>query len=937
LSAWFEKYREKQGRLIDGLTIAMLFTLALMGFALGWMEVGEFREFKQYQAQLAQLRVEQTADRIEHYVERLQQDLGLFIDAHAVLIGTLAQDPDQEPVKAWLGQRLERYFTDITAFRVFAPQHRPEQAVNGEVPAASTGIWLDPEAQTLGLQQPLDAAGWPEGRLAITLSLDSLNRLLGSIPVAGHRLELVQVANGVLMSIDETGASDGDTVADVRSVPLYGRLIRGTGWRLEDMPEYDLFRKKLLQLVQQFLIIGVAFLSLFLPLLHRLRRNQRNLEESHSRFQALAESASDWFWKTDLQHRLSFVSPRLEELIPIRREDLLGHRFWEIGCCHEEREIDTNLEEWMRNHRSFNDYRLTLEGPEGKQMHVRLSGKPVQDAQGRMIGYWGTGTDVTEMVEAERRAIRAEQQLRGILENLPGVVFRCVLTVDGRLQYPYISASTHEILGYTTAELETDPTVLFRATHMDDTNRFYDAIQRSAIELTPLVIEYRIIGKGGNYLWVREMAKPQRRSNGDVVFDGIILDISERKIMEEKIHLHSTILESVANGVVITDPDGIITWVNHAFTELTGYALEEVVGKDQNILSSGKQDRAFYQKMWDTIKRGKVWSGELINRRKDGTLYTEALTITPVTNDFGVVQHFVAVKSDISERKLLESQLSQAQKLESIGQLAAGIAHEINTPSQYVGDNTRFLQEAFEDISRLLTQYDQLREMARRGETDDALLSRIDSLVDEIDPAYLAEEIPTAIDQSLQGLAQIRRIVGAMKEFSHPGSDQIESVDINRLLESTITVARNEWKYVAEVETDLDPRLEPVAGIHQVLGQVFLNIIVNAAHAIADTMKEGSQEKGRITIHTRQLVGRAEIRITDTGTGIPEEIRNRIFDPFFTTKEVGKGTGQGLSIVWSAVVDKHKGCIEVESEEGKGTTFILQLPQDDKTCKQRDV
>jgi signal transduction histidine kinase len=196
----------------------------------------------------------------------------------------------------------------------------------------------------------------------------------------------------------------------------------------------------------------------------------------------------------------------------------------------------------------------------------------------------------------------------------------------------------------------------------------------------------------------------------------------------------------------------------------------------------------------------------------------------------------------------------------------------------------------------------------------------------------LKEEIPKALSQALSGVQRVARIVQAMKDFSHPGTESKTPIDLNRAIESTLTVCRNEWKYVAELETDLDASLPAVSCLPGEFNQVILNIVVNAAHAIADQAKDG--EKGVIRVTTRRVNDRVEIRISDTGTGIPESARGRVFDPFFTTKEVGKGTGQGLAIARSVVVDKHQGEIFFETEMGKGTTFIIRLPIEDNRSHQ---
>jgi signal transduction histidine kinase len=270
--------------------------------------------------------------------------------------------------------------------------------------------------------------------------------------------------------------------------------------------------------------------------------------------------------------------------------------------------------------------------------------------------------------------------------------------------------------------------------------------------------------------------------------------------------------------------------------------------------------------------------------------------------------------------------LTQAQKLESIGQLAAGIAHEINTPTQYVGDNVRFLQTSFEDINRVLRQYELFKEAFQEGRTGDSLIQKVDEAIQEADLDYLTEEIPKAFQQTLDGLDRVSRIVHSMKAFAHPGKEEKVLTDLNRAIETTLVVARNEWKYVADVQTDLEPSLPLVSCIPGEINQVLLNILVNAAQAVAEVVGDGANGKGTITITTRRDNSWVEIRISDTGKGIPEGVRSRIFDPFFTTKEVGKGTGQGLAISHTAIVGKHQGSLSFNTEINRGTTFIIRLP-----------
>jgi PAS domain S-box-containing protein len=286
----------------------------------------------------------------------------------------------------------------------------------------------------------------------------------------------------------------------------------------------------------------------------------------------------------------------------------------------------------------------------------------------------------------------------------------------------------------------------------------------------------------------------------------------------------------------------------------------------------------------------------------------------------------VVAHEDVTERNRLQTQLLHAQQLDSIGQLA-GIAHEINTPTQYIGDNTRFLQDAFRALEALLVEIKRLSaDPAGHG-------GALTTLAAHADLDYLLEQIPQAISQSLEGIDRVAAIAGAMKEFAHPGTpDRTADMtrrradDLNRAIQSALTVARNEWKYIADVVTDLEQDLPPVPCLPGEINQVVLNLVVNAAHSIRDAVSAGQRSKGEIRVATRLDGDFVEIRVADNGTGIPPEIQGKVFDPFFSTKGVGQETGQGLAISHAVVVKKHGGTIAFETEPGHGTTFIVRLP-----------
>jgi signal transduction histidine kinase len=283
-----------------------------------------------------------------------------------------------------------------------------------------------------------------------------------------------------------------------------------------------------------------------------------------------------------------------------------------------------------------------------------------------------------------------------------------------------------------------------------------------------------------------------------------------------------------------------------------------------------------------------------------------------------------------AERKRLELDLLQAQKLKSIGQLAAGIAHEINTPVQFIADNTRFLKDTLPTVLDILGRQRSVLEAARSGAVDGSGIEAVLAAGQEAKLDFLSSEALAAIDESLEGLGRLAGIVRALRDFSHPGSGTKVHFNLNEVVRNMVLVGRSEWKYVAKIELELDDELPLVPCLPGPLSQAILNIIVNAAHAVAEAGPQRT-EAGRIRITTHANGRQVELRVADNGTGIPESIRDRIFDPYFTTKPMGKGSGQGLAIAYSAIVNQHAGAIELESTVGTGTTFIIRLP----LCEQR--
>jgi signal transduction histidine kinase len=321
-------------------------------------------------------------------------------------------------------------------------------------------------------------------------------------------------------------------------------------------------------------------------------------------------------------------------------------------------------------------------------------------------------------------------------------------------------------------------------------------------------------------------------------------------------------------------------------------------------------------------REGRAWRADDVHGIVAGEQVTLSVTVTPVLERGAPTGTVIALR-DVTERARLEVELRHATKLEAVGQLAAGIAHEINTPIQFIGDNVTFLAEGFRALAALIAEYQSALDPNGPPRSHAERLAALRAATDAADLEYLLEEVPAAVSQTLEGVERVATIVRAMKAFGHPDTGQRTPADINAAIANTLVVARNETKYVADVSFDAG-ELPLVPCYLGDLNQVFLNLLVNAAHAVADRMAV-TGERGSIHLRTYRDGDDVVIEVADTGCGIRPEIADRVFDPFFTTKEVGRGTGQGLALA-RAVVDRHGGSISFESRVGEGTTFRVRLP-----------
>jgi len=367
----------------------------------------------------------------------------------------------------------------------------------------------------------------------------------------------------------------------------------------------------------------------------------------------------------------------------------------------------------------------------------------------------------------------------------------------------------------------------------------------------------------------------------------------------------SIVVENSSDALILAGEPGVIRFANPAAERLLGCALDDLIGSDLRRLIHPEDVE---------VVLAPASAGPHVCRLRgpDAGPWNEYEVVVEYVTEHDGSRSLILNARDVSERRRLELELRHAQKLESVGRLAAGIAHEINTPIQFVGDNVRFLEESFADVLTLVAA---VRE--RFGDSD----ARISELLRDIDVDFLLDEVPAAVRQTLEGIDRVATIVRAMKAFGHPGTEAKTLADLNEMVADTLVVAAGEVKYIADVETDLAEL--PLVSCHVGdINQTLLNLVVNAAHAI----EAAGRGRGTIRVTTRRDGDEVVIEVADTGTGVPPEVADRLFDPFFTTKEVGRGTGQGLSLARSLVVDRHQGSISFSTEIGVGTVFSVRLP-----------
>ncbi len=535
---------------------------------------------------------------------------------------------------------------------------------------------------------------------------------------------------------------------------------------------------------------------------------------------------------------------------------------------------------------------LRLRRSGGQWLWVKVRGKALSwSSEGNPITVFGSMADISDRKRAEEDLRESQRRYDQLAEQSRTFAWE----VDREGLYTFVSPVIFSVLGYRPEELV-------------GKKYFYDLCpseEREAIKAFGLKtilrggslsgFENRVVDRGGRVLWIMSSGRSMFDDEGEIVgFRGADTDITSRKQAEEHRQLLVTALDAAANTLVITDGDGTIEWANRAFCEVSGYTLDEALGRTPGeLLKSGVHDDAFYRRMWTTILAGRVWSGEVVNRRKDGSLYPEALTITPVKNEAGEIHHFVAIKRDLTEEKARERQAFRNQRLESIGTLAGGIAHDLNNA-----------------LTPILISVDLLR-----------------AGIEDPDNKRFLDNIETSATRSAGMVKQVLN-------FAQGVDGERAVLNVRHLVRDISNLVADTFPKNIKLNIDTPKDSWPVLGDVTQLHQVLLNLCLNAR----DAMPDGGSLS--ITLCNQSALTEEDngeplpaykgdflkLVVADTGIGMSAEVQERIFDPFYTTKDVDRGTGLGLSTVHS-IIKGHGGFIQVESAPGKGAVFEVYLPR----------
>ncbi len=628
---------------------------------------------------------------------------------------------------------------------------------------------------------------------------------------------------------------------------------------------------------------------------------------------AALEAAANAIVITDIKGNIEWVNNSFVKLTGYSKEEAVGKTPRVLKSGKHKNDFYKNLWDTILKGEIWSSG-IINKRKNGTFYHEEMTITPIKDANGTITNFIAIKQDISD----------SQYKLNQLIENSTLGIMR----LDPNGNIIMANPAMVSTLGYSSEQeiIKIGQNKIFSS--LENKNKF----------LTKLKKRNKIYGyedtlrkKDGTLINVKQSAWTIKDENDNTMYYEVIVeDITElNKLLEilyESEYKYRTLIDNL-NEAVYLIIDKKFEIVNQKFLELLEITEEDISKSNFNMYSFiSKESKKTLLNRRKIIKQQNniPQKYELIIVTKSGI--EKEVEISETLVNFNGKATTQGIVRDLTKIKKAETQIRHLQKMEAIGTLAAGIAHEINTPAQFVNDNLSFLDDVHNEFAPI---YNFLIKIKKGN----ASIKELKDITDKIDIEYFKEEIPVAIKQSLEGIQRISKIVSAMRDFSHTGPKEKTAADLHKLINNSITISRNTWKYIAEIQKDFDLNIPPIICLASELGQVFVNIIVNAAHALEEKFQNCNAIKGKINIITKSQKGKVQILFIDNGIGMSPKVKKRIFDPFFTTKEVGKGTGQGLSIAYDIIVDKHNGTIDVETEENIGTKFIITLPVDNTDIK----
>ncbi|HEY3321683.1 MAG TPA: PAS domain S-box protein [Planctomycetota bacterium] len=618
------------------------------------------------------------------------------------------------------------------------------------------------------------------------------------------------------------------------------------------------------------------------------KRAEEALRESEERYRLLADHTEDIVVLFDSESNRLYASPSFYRKSGWRADEV-DSKQWRTRVHPEDlAEVERAHAENLAGKATKIEYRAR--NKDGSWQWLDTSCKPILGADGKVWRMLVWAHDITARKCADEALRESEERFQQLANNSDEVFWMSDVALGRML---YVSPAYERLWGRSRQSLYSNPQSFMDAVHPEDRERVRNIVlnQRNIGATAQMV--YRIVRPDGSLRWVWDRAVPVRDKTGRIYrLAGVAADITERKKAEAEYELLMTAMDQAAEAVLITDAQGIIQYVNPAFEAITGYTRAEAIGQNPRILKSEKQDAELYRSLWSTISGGKSWQGRLINKKKDGSLYTEEANISPVRDATGAITNYVAVKRDVTREVSLEAQFIQVQKMEAIGRLAAGVAHDFNN---------------------LLT----------------VILGRCEMLLEKAEEPRVRRDLDLIHSSSKRAAALTRQLL----LFSRQESTQRKVIGLNDVVVNMEKLLRRAIGEDIDLITDLVPAPSFVNADAGQIEQVILNLAVNARDAmpkggklIIQTSLAELSADGALRPQGSQPGSHVVLAVMDTGCGMSPEVQAHIFEPFFTTKEVGKGTGLGLSTVYG-IIHQHGGSIQIASQLGRGSTFKIYLPR----------